>query len=287
MESATIVYTTGGEFEIKWTSSTDATTVLGYLVRVTPASAGHIFNLYNTTLSLLTVSGLSPRSAYHAEIAAWNSFGLGKYSDAIEVSTIDITLPSPPLSLLTIDVTNTNFTVTWELPRDDGGSAIVGYLVVVKDANGVLVLSKPINNAKLLLVVDGLTAMTTYNCYIFSATEAFPNNSAESSSAQIDILTAVGVVPGPPPAVTLVGQPRGGTLTFFINRPQYTGGMNLTSTTLYIRQTPEDGSNTKVGFSTACQIDLSAQNNGTCTLRKLLAITSYEVYATFSNDMVR
>ncbi|KAL3673999.1 hypothetical protein V7S43_001684 [Phytophthora oleae] len=285
MESATIGYTTGGKFEIEWANPfNDIAPVLGYMVRVTPVNPGNMSSLYNTTQPKFTLSGLSARSAYRVEIAGWNTFGLGEFSDVVEVATKDITRPGPPLALAVSDVTNINLTLTWEPPRDDGGSVVKGYWVVISGDTDGFTLSKFVEIPTLLLVVKGLSAYSHYTCNVSSATEAFSDNSNAISSAQIIVLTAIGVVPGKPRAVALVEQPRGGTLTFFVIRPQYTGGLVLTMATLYLRKVATDGTDSDAVFTSRCKIDLSDQKNSTCTISNLVATSSYELYATFSNE---
>ncbi|KUF97986.1 histone-lysine N-methyltransferase CG1716 [Phytophthora nicotianae] len=94
-DNISIVYSTGGEFEIGWTSTaSDGVNVTGYLVRVSNASLGTFYSVFNTTQTIFTLSGLSARSIYLVEVAVWNHFGVGEYSDAVEVATTDATLPS-------------------------------------------------------------------------------------------------------------------------------------------------------------------------------------------------
>ncbi|KAK1948572.1 Fibronectin type-III domain-containing protein 3a [Phytophthora citrophthora] len=284
MESARNVYTTGGEFQIEWANPfNDIASVLGYMVRVTPINPGNISSLFNTTQLQFTLSGLTARSAYRVEIAAWNTFGMGEFSDIIEVATKDISPPGPPLMLAISDVTNTNLTLTWEPPRDDGGSTIQGYWVVIAADTGGFTLSKFVEIPNLLFVATGLSASSNYVCNVFTATEAFPDRLNSSSSAQITALTGIGEVPGKTQVVALVGQPRGGALTFFMIQPHYTGGLALTMATLYLRSS---GTDSNAAFTSRCRAHLSGQTNSTCTVNNLVATTSYEVYATFSNEKV-
>ncbi|ETL37425.1 hypothetical protein L916_10863 [Phytophthora nicotianae] len=114
-DNISIVYSTGGEFEIGWTSTaSDGVNVTGYLVRVSNASLGTFYSVFNTTQTIFTLSGLSARSIYLVEVAVWNHFGVGEYSDAVEVATTDATLPSSPLSLSATDIFNTEVTLTWK-----------------------------------------------------------------------------------------------------------------------------------------------------------------------------
>lgn len=160
----------------------------------------------------------------------------------------------------------------------------MGYRVVVENVNGDEVISDSVDVPSLSFTVDGLCASSDYVCYVFSTTSAFPDGSSATSSAQISITTSAAEVLGPPPAVTLVGRPRGGTLEIFLNQPRDTGGMPLTSGALYLRKKTVDGSAT---FAVVCGLNLPDQANDNCVVSQLVANTSYEVYATFSNDMVR
>ncbi|GMF21429.1 unnamed protein product [Phytophthora lilii] len=276
MDKATIIYTTGGEFGIGLTTSLYTAPVLGYMVRVTAAIAGKVANLYNTTLSTFVLSGLSPMSTYRVAVAAWNLFGLGEYSDDVEVVTKGVTPPSPPQLLTSSAVTSTKFTLAWYTPRDDGGSAIAGYNVMIENIEGGFAKSVEIAMSDLFVVVEGLNASSEYLCHVFSSSAVFLENFKEESSAQISVLTATGAIPRPPPAVTLVGQPRGGTLTLAMTRPVDTGGMPLTYGKVYLRKMTETGSNAETSFSLVCENDLTKQANGICTVNNLLADTSYE-----------
>ncbi|KAG4059859.1 hypothetical protein PC123_g5228 [Phytophthora cactorum] len=286
LDNISIEYTTGGEFEIGWASTaSDGVGTTGYLVRVSNARLGTFYSVYNTTRTFFTLSGLSARSIYIVEVALWNDFGVGEYSDALEVATTDASLASAPLSLGATDISNTAFTLTWKPPQDDGGSPVMGYYLSVEDMDGNRLRSELINTTKLLVVVDGLNASSDYDCYVSCSTEAFPDNKDETSTAQIRIKTAIGVAPGAPPAVTLVGQPRGGTLVFSMRRPGDRGGMPLAHCVLYLRKAAVTGSTTEEAFTVACSIGLSDDTDPMCASSNLLASTSYEVYAVFSNAM--
>ncbi|ETP13776.1 hypothetical protein F441_11168 [Phytophthora nicotianae CJ01A1] len=153
--------------------------------------------------------------------------------------------------------------------------------------DGNLLLSESINATTLLVVVDGLNASSYYDCYVSCSTESFPDSMDDTSTAQIRIKTAIGVAPSAPPAVTLVGQPRGGTLVFLMRRPSDKGGMPLSHCALYLRKTTDTASTTNEVFTIACSMDLSAFEDAdpTCTSSNLLVSTSYEVYTVFSNAM--
>ncbi|KAF4143551.1 Fibronectin type III domain [Phytophthora infestans] len=288
IDSISIVYATGGEFEIGWGSTaSDGVSVMGYLVRVSNASLGTFYSVFNTTQPDFTLSGLSARSVYLAEVAAWNDFGVGEYSDSVQVATTNATLPSAPLSLTLTDISNTEVTLMWRSPQDEGGSPAVGYYLSVEDIEGNLVRSESISTAKLLVIVGSLNASSDYDCYVSCHTEAFLDNVEATSTAHLRIRTAVGLAPSAPPAVTLVGQPRGGALEFLMTRSGDRGGVPLSHCALYLREAIDTGASTEEAFSVACSIDLSefGDEDPTCISSNFTASTSYEVYAVFSNAL--
>jgi hypothetical protein len=287
IDSISVIYTTGGEFQVGWSAAVKETApISGYFIRVAPASANAFSTMYSTTLPQFTLSGLSARSMYNVEVAAKSDFGVGEFSEPFEVVTTDVTPPSAPVLLTATEVTNIKFTLTWEAPRDDGGSAIMEYRLSIVDLDGNLLISESVDALKKLFVVSNLYASRDYVCYLSSIGGAFPDNVNTESTTQITVSTPDGEPPGQPPAATLLGQHRGGALQFSMQRPQYTGGMALTLCSLFLRKTSSTDSAPEA-FTVACDIELTDSAVPTCTITNLLASSSYEVYSVFSNRKVR
>ncbi|RLN89418.1 hypothetical protein BBJ28_00001219 [Nothophytophthora sp. Chile5] len=111
----------------------------------------------------------------------------------------------------------------------------------------------------------------------------------------VRVTGAIGTVPEPPPPVELFSQPRAGTLTLFIKSPLDTGGLPLIDYALYMRifqttTTTDIDLNTEseLPFTVVCDVFSPMVENAqrTCVVNRLLADTSYELFATCANSMV-
>lgn len=75
---------------------------------------------------------------------------------------VSIDVPGPVVDLKTVMVTKKNITLTWSDPLDNGGSDIVGYEVLRKDAKMKL-FRQPIETASCKCDVQGLLAGEEYD----------------------------------------------------------------------------------------------------------------------------
>ena len=80
----------------------------------------------NTRTASTSITGLTKGTQYTLRVASINTSGTGPWSD--EITGTPATTPGP-LSSFNVEPGNTELTLTWEPPPDDGGSAITGYLV--------------------------------------------------------------------------------------------------------------------------------------------------------------
>lgn len=71
-------------------------------------------------------------------------------------------VPGPVVDLKTVTVTKKNIVLTWSDPVDNGGSDIIGYEVLKKDANMKL-FRQPIETASCKCDVQGLLAGEQYD----------------------------------------------------------------------------------------------------------------------------
>lgn len=71
-------------------------------------------------------------------------------------------VPGPVVDLKTVTVTKKNITLTWSDPQDNGGSDIIGYEVLRKDAKMKL-FRQPMETASCRCDVQGLLAGEEYD----------------------------------------------------------------------------------------------------------------------------
>ena len=108
-----------------------------------------------------TIPGLDNGTAYTVTAAFTNAKGAGSQSAASNSAT-PLGPPSAPLNLVAKG-TNGHLGVTWDPPASDGGSAITGYTVTVKDAKGKVVTTCAVEDPRARTCdVTGLSTTETY-----------------------------------------------------------------------------------------------------------------------------
>lgn len=295
-----VTRTTGGQIEVHWQSPSTITDALlgGYLVQVTKSDQTSFFSLYNVSQPSFTLSSLPSRALYTVEVAAWNIFGLGAYTSSIQARTTEPTPPSVPTALRLDAMSSSTFTLTWESSQDCGGTAITGYVLNITGAAILAARTYDVvfagGTGAATLTVEDLDADTTYSVAVAAVSSTFhPVGSSDTPTAYatISVTTTSGMIPGQPPVVTLLKSPAAGTLSLQIHAPRDLGGLPLTDYSLYLRRVvdPLQPSQNVESFRVVCTSASPMVNNIslTCMAYRLLTGTTYEVYATVDNTVVR
>lgn len=82
------------------------------------------------------VDDLDEETAYLFRVAAMNKFGVGKFSDEVEMKTgVPFTAPTMDNAPKVVKVEGKSCSLEWSEPTEDGGSPIYGYDVYVR-SNG-------------------------------------------------------------------------------------------------------------------------------------------------------
>lgn len=292
---------TGGEIELRWTIEDDDSTelVAGYLVQVEQSDETSSRSQYNMTDSQFILSGLSPNTEFRIRVAAWNTYGVSPFSAGNLIATTEATLPGPPRMIQETFISGTTVEIVWGSPRDDGGSSILGYTVAVFAGGNATKSLQVITVIDEMVVVTGLSPATIYSISVATRTLAFPSETVAMSNATLYVTTTNGATPGQPTAVTQLKRfASGGVLSVKIDGPDDTGGWPITMYTLYLRErdtvglgaSEEQQSQTRSSFRSVCNSTSDAStgdfNSTTCDVYKLLAGTSYELYAVAANEMV-
>jgi hypothetical protein len=149
---------------------------------------------YSTTST--TISGLTNDQQYSFAIVAHNSVGASALSSTITATPTEATnVPGAPTGL-TATPGNTQITVTWTAPNDNGGSAI-DYYIIYQDG---IDISHPTTAS------TNVTSLTNGRAYNFtvaahnsvgtgnrtSAVTATPNSSAVAPGKPTDLITTAG-----------------------------------------------------------------------------------------------
>ncbi len=123
-----------------------------YRVSHDQSTGTYIVAMANVVTKSYTIVGLTPGNTYNIKVEAHNAIGFSVASQPFAI--IAATNPSTP-NAPTTTVSNKNVLITWVSPAT-GGSAITGYLVKIRESDGVTYSANT-------LYCDGLTTLTVIN----------------------------------------------------------------------------------------------------------------------------
>jgi titin len=201
---------------VYWYSSQD--TIYNYYVYMYDAS-NNLLNRYtlSSNAGQANITGLTLQTLYTFRVSADNAFGEGDKS-----APLSITVYNVPSNITSIsgNVGNTEATITWDAPTDNGGTNIVVYTVHVYDSSDNQLSTKDVSGTILSTIITGLTNGTLYK-FAISASNGYLAN---------DPGTIVTVTPGripDTPIPTLVATAYN-YIEFSWTAP-YNGGYEITS----------------------------------------------------------
>uniref|UniRef100_A0A3B5A6C4 Titin n=1 Tax=Stegastes partitus TaxID=144197 RepID=A0A3B5A6C4_9TELE len=160
--------------KVTWKAPTDdgGSQILGYIVERREATRNAWYTVDSrVTETQLVVKGLKEGTEYHFKVTAENSFGvsasLKSFSDDSKCSLFFIPGPPEPSSTPPeiMDVTKSSVALAWSRPKDDGGSAITGYIVEYK------VVSAEQRLKEKEFTMPGLAEATEYEFRVFAENE--------------------------------------------------------------------------------------------------------------------
>ena len=205
--------------------------------------------------SPLTVTGLTNGTSYTFRVVATNSIGNSTPSSASSAVTPSPTVPGAPTSVSALGG-NTQATVSFTAPVNNGGSAITGYTVTSSPGGFTATgSSSP-------LTVTGLTNGTSYT-FTVVATNIVGNSAPSSASSAV---TPNLTVPGAPTSVSAEASNAQAIVSFI--PPVNNGGSPITSYTV----TSSPGGFTATGSSSP--LTVTGLTNGTSYTFRVVATNS-------------
>ncbi len=144
---------------VTWTApSANGSPITGYIVTPYVGAAAQPAQMFNSTATTQTLTGLTNGTTYTFKVAAKNARGTGVQSDASAAVTVGT--PSVPRSVSATPQSG-GAKVKWTAPATTNGSNVTGYVVSVY-SGGVLVKTVTFNSTATTQSVTGLTKGTKY-----------------------------------------------------------------------------------------------------------------------------
>lgn len=141
MDVPVVVNIFGGRVTLSITQPADfgGSTITSYAFYVNGqahSSTSQGFNIWD-------IPELIANTMYNISVAAVNVVGIGIQSDAVEVSTIDISSPGPVSSVAMTSKTFSEIFIAWDMPLDTGGDTALEYDVEVNESiSGAVVFNE-------------------------------------------------------------------------------------------------------------------------------------------------
>jgi len=222
--------------------------ILGYQIRVWDGSDWALEDNLAATATMYKDEGLAPGTRYYYILAARNSSGYGKWSDAASGMTAAGNPDAPVLNA--VATSGTSIQLTWTVPKANGAT-ITGYQLVRWDASTSawgtdnLLTGSALANTDAETVTEfedtGLMAGTKYYYRIRALPQlgADGNADADAGWSATDMSDATsetthGDTPGRPTWPTAAFDPTASSLVLVWEAPTATGGSDITGYELEI-----------------------------------------------------
>ncbi|XP_064615415.1 fibronectin type-III domain-containing protein 3A-like isoform X3 [Liolophura sinensis] len=185
---------------------------------------GHGFiTVYNGPNLSHIVKTLRRNSEYRFKLAARNEEGQGKWSDVVCYKTLP-DRPGPPVKPQSKGkVYAQSFRVTWDPPKDDGGSEVTSYTVEMDDGGGYDIVY---NGPDREYVCERLTPGHSYRVRAKCRSAGGVSDYSECCT-----VTTQAVAPGQCQPPKLQGKPKASSLHLRWNYPEKDGGAQVTDFT--------------------------------------------------------
>ncbi|NWY75412.1 FND3A protein, partial [Erithacus rubecula] len=178
---------------------------------------------YNGDELSCTLRNLRRSTSYKFRLFAYNSEGKSSPSEVVEHSTKPDRPGAPSKPVVKGKIHPHSVRVTWEPPKDNGGSDISKYFLEISEASAGGRWEPVYSGAQREHVCERLRAGTSYRLRVSCATRA-----GDSQASDVTTVTTAAVPPGPCPAPALVGKAKPKEITLQWGPPAVDGGSEVT-----------------------------------------------------------
>ncbi|XP_053811512.1 fibronectin type-III domain-containing protein 3a-like [Vidua chalybeata] len=190
---------------------------------------------YNGDELSCTLRNLRRSTSYKFRLFAYNSEGKSSPSEVVEHSTKPDRPGAPSKPVVKGKIHPHSVRVTWEPPKDNGGSDISKYFLEISEAS-VGGRWEPIySGAQREHVCDHLRPGTSYRLRVSCASKG-----GESQASDVTTVTTAAVPPGPCPAPALLGKAKPKEITLQWGPPAVDGGSEITEYLLEMASSEQD-----------------------------------------------
>ncbi|NXF99775.1 FND3A protein, partial [Sakesphorus luctuosus] len=197
---------------------------LAYILDMEEEGSGYGFQpQYNGDELSCTLRNLRRSTSYKFRLFAYNSEGKSSPSEVVEHST-NPDKPGPPSKpVVKGKIHSHSLKVTWEPPKDNGGSDISKYFLEISEASAGGRWDTIYSGAQREHVCDHLRPGTSYRLRVSCVSKG-----GESQASDVTMVTTPAVPPGPCPAPALAGKAKPKEIPLQWGPPAIDGGSDIT-----------------------------------------------------------
>jgi fibronectin type 3 domain-containing protein len=248
---------------LTWTPPSDdgGSTITEYMVYRSTSPSDPFTNVGNSTTLNYIDSTVSNGITYWYNVTAVNAEGEGPSSN--QVSTTPATVPTAPLNPLLVPG-NSQISVSWETPADDGGSPIIRYRIYRRFASGSFINIRNVSSVLLYLDSNVTNGITYF--YIILAV-----NGEGESVASVEVSTTPLAVPNSPQNLIITYAESIVTLSWVV--PSDDGGSSIIQYRIY-RSNTTGGPYTNIANTTLLSFNDTSATKGITYFYAVCAINS-------------
>jgi predicted phage tail protein len=192
-----------------------------FTLQMEDEATGHGFlTVYNGPDLSYKIKNLRRNTEYKYRLSGNNEEGSSKWSDVVNYRTLPDRPAVPPRPAVKGKIHAATFRISWDGPRDTGGSEITKYHLEMDDGRGYELVYE---GSEKETTCDHLLPGHTYRCRI-----ACTCTGGQSDWSEPVTVTTLAVAPGVCQTPKLQGKPKATSLHLKWNYPDYDGGAPVT-----------------------------------------------------------